>query len=229
MNNSAAQHLTPCVLQDLFGQGWAFVQPEAGDSSLIERQLLKLASTLGTPQPTRGKTLVDRLMPQQKLQAHPKSLSALTGLDKQPWHIDLAHYQTPARYIIFSCESEGSNPVPTELVYWESMLDITNREAAYTEPFLVRNGSCSFYATILTQSQQFFRFDPGCMQPMTKGAKTLMTELCCKKIDSTLRINWKQGQAVIIDNWRMLHRRLSAHDAQDRVLLRISVTGENKT
>lgn len=229
MNNSATQYFTPCVLQDLFRQGWAFVQLEADDSASLVRQLLELASTLGTPQPTRGKVLVDRLMPQKKDQAHPKSLSASTGLGEQPWHVDLAHCQTPARYIVLACEREGSNPIPTELAYWESLLDIADHEAAHTEPFLVRNGSYSFYATMLTQSQQFLRFDPGCMQPMTGGAKALMSKLCGRKIDPTLRINWKPGQAVIIDNWRMLHRRLRAHGAQDRVLLRISVTGENKT
>ena len=217
------------MLQDLFRQGWGFTQLEAGDTDSLERQLLELASTLGTPQPTRSKTLVDRLVPQKKDQAHPNSLSASTGLGVQPWHIDLAHFQTPARYIIFACECEGGNQVPTELVYWKSLLDLVDYESAHTEPFLVRNSSCSFYATMLTQSQGFLRFDPGCMQPVTEGAKTLMKKLCGKRIKPTLRINWKPGQVVIIDNWRMLHRRLNAHSAQDRVLLRVSLKGVNIT
>lgn len=225
MNKYCVKQLTGYELQDLFRQGWVNLQLGA-DSASLGYQMIELASALGIPQPSRGKALVDRLIPQKRGQAQLKSLSALTGLDEQPWHVDLAHSQMPARFIIFACEREGSNPVPTELAYGESLIDLTDYEAAITEPYLVRNGSSSFYATILTQSHQFFRFDPGCMQPMTRGAKSLMSKLCNKEIEPSLRINWKPGQAVIIDNWRMLHRRLSAYGAQDRILLRVSVTGE---
>jgi alpha-ketoglutarate-dependent taurine dioxygenase len=189
--------------------------------------LLNIASILGTPQPNRNKSLVDRLIPQEKDQAHPKSLSALTGLGIQPWHVDLAHYQTPARYIILACERKGSNPVATELVCWTSLIDAADQEAALAEPFLVCNGCHSFYATILTHSRQYVRFDPGCMQPVTKGAKMLMRKLSSKNINPNLRIDWKSDRAIIIDNWRILHRRLDAHGTQGRVLLRVSVTGES--
>lgn len=220
------QHLPTSVLQDLYRQGWGLVQLKAGDTVSLGRQLLGIASILGTSQQTRSKALVDRLIPQEKDQAHPKSLSASTGLGVQPWHVDLAHFQTPARYIILACECKGSNPVPTELAYWKSLFDTADQEAALTEPFLVRNGSHSFYATILTRSQQYLRFDPGCMQPVTKGAKALMSKLSGKKINPALRIDWKPERAVVIDNWRMLHRRLDAHSAQGRVLLRVAVTSE---
>ena len=228
MNISAAQHFQSSALQDLCRQGWGSMQLEAGNTILLERQLLDIASVLGAPQPTRNKELVDRLIPHKKNQAFPNSLSASTGLDIQPWHIDLAHSQTPVRYIILACEREGSKPVPTELAYWSSLIDIADQEAAHTEPFLVRNGSHSFYATILTRSQQYLRFDPGCMIPVTRDAKILMDKLSGKRIKPALRIKWKLGSAVIIDNWRMLHRRLDAHGTQDRMLLRISVAEEEK-
>jgi len=222
------QKSTPRLLQGLSGQGWASVQLEAGDSASLGRQLLDLASILGTPQPTRGKALVDRLIPQKRDQAPPKSLSASAGLAEQPWHVDLAHCQVPAHYIALACEHEGSSPVPTELAHWKNLLDIADYEAGHAEPFLVRNGRGSFYATMLAREQKFLRYDPGCMQPMTQAAKALMRKLCGKGIDPIVRIDWQPGLAVIIDNWRMLHRRLDAHRAQDRVLLRVSVIGDSK-
>lgn len=228
MKNISATPFSNTVLQDLSKHGWGFVQLKAGDSDSLGRQLLQIASVLGTPQLTRNKALVDRLIPLEKDQAHPKSLSALTGLGVQPWHVDFSHCQTPARYIILACEHEGSNPVHTELVYWTSLFDAADQEAALAEPFLVRNGCHSFYATILTHSQQYLRFDPGCMQPVTKGAKKLMGKLSSKNINPIVQIDWESERAVIIDNWRMLHRRLDAHGTEGRVLLRVSVTGEGR-
>lgn len=228
MNDHASLHNLPRLLQCLSREGFVFVHLEASDPTAIGEQLLKLATTLGRPQTTRGKEPLDRLMPQKKKQAHIKSLSAHTGLAEQPWHIDLAHCQMPARYIALACEREGNNPVPTELTYWNNLLDMDDHEASHAEPFLVRNGRGSFYATLLTQGQKFLRFDPGCMQPTTRGAKSLMNKLCSKIIVPTMRVDWKPGLAIIFDNWRMLHRRLDAHGAHDRVLLRVSIMEGNK-
>jgi len=228
MNIYPSLHNPPYLLQCLSRKGYVFVQLEARDSTALGRQLLELAKTLGRPQATRGKDPLDRLVPQKKEQAHVKSLSAQTGLAEQPWHIDLAHCQVPARYIALACEREGGKPVPTELTYWNNLLSMDDHEASHTEPFLVRNGRGSFYATLLTQDQKFLRFDPGCMQPTTQRSKSLLSKLCRKNVEPTIRINWQPGLAVIFDNWRMLHRRLDAHDAEDRILLRVSVMEENK-
>lgn len=215
-------------MQELTKHGFAFVQLESCDYASLSKQFLDLASTVGVLQPTRSKLLVDSLVPLEKGQAHPKSLSALFGLGGQPWHVDLAHNKIPAQYILLMCVHVGSRPVATELVYWKNLLDIDDHNAAHTETFLVRNGARSFYATILGRKQKFVRYDPGCMQPVTMGARTLMRTLLGKKVEPTVRINWRPGLAVIIDNWRMLHRRLDAHGAQDRLLLRISVMGESR-
>jgi alpha-ketoglutarate-dependent taurine dioxygenase len=215
------------LLTDLSRQGWAVVQFERGNSLPRERQLLELATTLGPPQPTRGRALVDHLTPHNEDRAHPKSLSASAGLAVQPWHIDLAHRHVPARYIALVCEREGARPVPTELVPWRRVVRTADHEAGHAEPFLVRTGRGSFYATLLTQGQRFLRFDPGCMQPMTRGASVLMSRICDRKIDPAVRIDWRPGLATVIDNWRMLHRRQDAHGAEDRVLLTASVMGDN--
>ncbi len=226
MSYPTSMRYAPHVIQDLDRQGWASVQLDDGDSVSIGRQLLDLASALGLPQPTRGKALVDRLVPKTLEQAQPNSLSASTGLGEQPWHTDLAHRQIPARYIALACEFEGSTAVSTELAHWATLLDPTDYEASHTEPFLVRNGRKSFYSTLLAPGRQFLRFDPGCMQPMTQRAKGLMSKLCGKTMEPTYRIDWRRGLTVIIDNSWMLHRRLDAHGAQDRVLMRVSVMGD---
>jgi hypothetical protein len=99
---------------------------------------------------------------------------------------------------------------------------------AFSEPFLVRSGKSSFYATLLTKNRSYLRFDPGCMQGVTDKATLLMRKLLHESPPPCYSHNWEIGDLLVIDNWKMLHRRADARLSPDRTLLRVSVMGDEK-
>lgn len=208
------------------GSGWLTLQTPATNEAEVRGSLLDVACRLGDPLPGRNGRYVERLVPLRQADALPRSLSAIAGLGAQPWHTDAAHRPIPARYLVLACVDSGKPSVTTELCEWSSLLPAAWIEAARTEPFLVRNGRHSFYATILSQKDSCYRFDPGCMLPTTKQGRELGQIITLGQATKIERINWVLGLIVVIDNWRMLHRRQAAHGAEGRVLLRMCTTKE---
>jgi hypothetical protein len=217
------QTITRRTRDELVTHGWALLTGPQREGATAGVHCLALARQLGTPTPTRGRRLLDVLVPQVSSQASPRSLSAQTGTGPQSWHVDLAHRAEPARYIVVSCLREGQAQAPTELLDRKSFLSRREEGNALSEPFLVRSGRCSFYGTILDGTKQFVRFDPGCMQGATKRAEELMRRLLDKAPQPTYAHQWAAGDILLIDNWRLLHRRADASESLSRALIRVSV------
>lgn len=193
------------------------------DAATASRHCLKLAKQLGIPTATRGHGLVDVLSPRNVSQANPCSLSARTGTGLQPWHVDLSHHSVPARYLVMLCLDEGQVQVPTEFLDRSRFLLKRDIQDALSEPFLVRSGRHSFYGTILEGSMRFIRFDPGCMQGETTRARALMTRLMRGPVSPSYVHQWVAGDVLLLDNWRLLHRRTDASASRNRTLLRVTV------
>ena len=210
----------------LHGSGWLTLQTSATTQPEVQQRLLDVASQLGDLSPGRKRRNIERLVPLREADAPSRSLSAIAGLGAQPWHTDLAHRPIPARYVLLACVDPGKCFVPTELCHPSSLFPAAWIEAARTEPFLVRNGGHSFYATLLSDKDSYFRFDPGCMLPTTKKGRELMKIGTLGQPSKIERITWAPGLIAVIDNWRMLHRRKAAHGAESRVLLRVCTTRE---
>ena len=152
-------------------RGWSLLRmPGRVCQPCIENDLLGIARTIGTPTSTRGRNLVDVLRPVGHGDARPRSLSALFGQHAQPWHVDLSHRAVPARYILLMCQSSGDAGATTDLINIDHFLPRHCLADAFSEPFLVRSGKSSFYATLLTKNRSYLRFDPGCMQGVTDKA-----------------------------------------------------------
>lgn len=216
--------VTRQMRDELKGRGWVRLRHvEQHDSATAAVHCLAVAKQLGTPAATRGRGLVDFLAPLASSEANPRSLSAQCGTGPQPWHVDLSHFPEPARYLVMSCLREGQAQVPTELLEREAFLSRRNRSDALSEPFLVRSGRRSFYGSILEGSKRFVRFDPGCMQGATSRATDLMKRLLDDAPLPSYAHQWALGDILVIDNWRLLHRRADASQSSHRVLLRVSV------
>lgn len=99
---------------------------------------------------------------------------------------------------------------------------------AVSEPFLVRSGRHPFYATVIESGGLRFRFDVGCMTATTSSGRALAEHIAFAKPTETTPIHWTAGLVLIIANWRMMHRRQAAHDAQGRMLLRVCATGDRE-
>ena len=91
----------------------------------------------------------------------------------------------------------------------------------------MRTGAQSFYATIKAKGQPFLRLDPGCMEGATERARKLMALLVERSVSPTYVHRWTPGSVLVVDNWKVFHRRADARDDLTRMLFRISVLGES--
>lgn len=215
--------LTPEERATLVSRGWFSLQIQASDNYEFKLNLLRLGQSLGTPVPTRKRMLVDELIPLKKHEANSRSLSRITGPGQQPWHMDLAHKIEPARYLVMGMHNNATETACTELLKASTLIPKILKDEARSEPFLVRTGAKSFYATITAKRQSFPRFDPGCMEGATTRAKNLMQKLLNQDLEPSHTHNWESGSVLVIDNWKMLHRRADATQYANRILYRVSV------
>lgn len=221
------QVLPPAKLCALQSRGWTCVDSAAVDAESFEHDLLTLAAKLGTATRTRTRRVVDKLVPVSQREAQPRSLSRTAGTGAQPWHMDMAHRPVPARYLVLGMLECSSSAAATELLDAELLVPDGLNEAASTEPFLVRSGAKSFYATIKGKGQPFLRLDPGCMEGATERARRLMALLVELSVPPTYVHRWTPGCVLVLDNWKVFHRRADARDDPTRMLFRISVLGES--
>lgn len=218
-------HLSPSERATLDARGWISLQGQASKSHDFKLVLLGLGQSLGTPVPTRSRSLVDELTALNKHEANPCSLSRITGTGQQPWHMDLAHRMEPARYLVMGMHEAGTDTACTELLDASTLIPKILQAEALSEPFLVRTGARSFYATMSVKGQPFLRFDPGCMQGATTRAKTLMQKVLDQDLAPSHTHRWGPRSVLVIDNWRMLHRRADAANSANRTLYRVCVMG----
>jgi hypothetical protein len=139
--------------------------------------------------------------------------------------MDMAHRTEPARYLVMGMHLSTSDTASTELLDASNLIPEACKEEALSEPFLLRTGPRSFYATVMAKGQPFVRFDPGCMQGATTRAKALMRRLLDQDLAPTQTHHWEPGKVLVIDNWKMLHRRADATNSTNRTLYRVSVMG----
>jgi len=206
--------------------GWAIVSTIASTQEGIAAEMKLLASTLGEIAPGRGGRPVEPILPESVETARVGSLSSKYGLRPLPLHTDTAHWNVPCRYLLLACVDPGPVPTPTILLDSRSIqLSDSERLACRSAPFVVRNGRFSFYGTIMDRDRPFIRLDPGCMKALSNdGADALAAFSLERHAKSLLRHDWKHGNVLLFDNWRLLHARgYDTLTEPGRVLLRIMI------
>lgn len=207
-------------------KGFLYIKSPVTKLNSLESYLLDISNQLGKTTPTRGRTLIDELIPTESKEAKINSLSKIYGKGQQPWHIDTAHWIEPARYIVLACKVVGNNSCPTEIVKWSDIqLSKNESELFETEPFLIRNGSKSFLSTIINSTRKFIRYDPGCMEPISSDAKEALNIISQKAEKVKASIYWNVNDILIVDNWSCLHRRSNAQNSENRIILRSTIKG----
>jgi alpha-ketoglutarate-dependent taurine dioxygenase len=214
--------MTATFLKLLDDQGWTITRTADID------ELINLSECLGQPLPSRaGASIIDELRPISKREAQPRSLSALHGLNGFPLHTDTAHWRTPARYIALRAATNQSGARPTAFLNLQSLKFQPEEVAALKRAtFSVRNGRHSFLCTMISADNSMLRFDPGCMTPTSNVAASALAMFSAKvNVSHRHRIFWRQGDTLILDNWRLLHGRASVafNDSSLRLLQRILV------
>jgi len=198
----------------------------SGHKRDLIKDIQSISNALGTAVPGRGGKLIEHLQPHDKSDAYPTSLSRIFGKSEQPFHVDHSHRPVPCRFLVFGCASKGAKPAPTWLLDTQNFeTDARTKELLQTSVFAVKNGRMSFYSTVIPRSQIYWRWDPGCMYPTSKDAKTLAQFLTNPKAKAqAFSIDWKKNDILVLDNWRYLHARGACQLPENsRTLMRVSI------
>ena len=205
-------------------QGWVVTRlfgksddDPADPQGILDKAMARFGTVLRMPRqtgPLRAKSRAD---------AYARSLSVQHGLGSLPLHTDTAHWLTPARYLGLLRTDSSSACVATYL--WDAeglMCKMSDASSNGHEIFFVRNAAQSFYAAITSPTRGFVRLDAGCMIPRTARGRALLDQFANPAAVSGVEsVYLKRGEALIIDNWRVLHGRGSAEgDGASRLLMR---------
>lgn len=215
------------LLGQIAKRGWSSHRISELDPASTVRELGRIGDYFGTRVAGRAGSLDEVIQPRAADDAHPRSLSLRYGLGALPFHTELSHRTKPCRYLLLGCIDPGSPAAATMLLDWRNLrfspqeLDLL--EAA---PILVRTGRRSFYSTILAPGGLFFRYDPACLEPLDDRGRSAL-RLVEARIDGAASEaeahHWRQGDILIIDNWRVLHGRSPADHGSGRRLARILI------
>jgi len=217
----------PNLLDQLRASGWATLSTSCSDSETIVSELDRIGRHLGPKAAGRAGALTEIIDPKASEQANPHSLSARFGLDALPMHTELSHRTRPCRYVILGCLDPGSPSAETLMLDWRSLTfspaELNLLESA---PVLARSGRRSFYTTLMPRDRAFLRYDRGCLEavgaPGALALKLVEDRVAAAKPE---RHDWRAGDVLAIDNWRMLHGRGRAGTGSGRKLARIYIDG----
>lgn len=186
-----------------------------------------VADRLGPRVAGRAGRTEEEIEPFERARAHPRSTSAITGLSAMPLHIELSHRAEPCRYVVLGCLRAGTGCTATRLVDRRN-LNFSEEELSLLRnaPFLVRSGRNSFYATILPRTDSYIRYDSNCMEAVDDRGFAALNALN-RRLDEVFehRLEWIDGQILVIDNWRALHGREAVEAESGRRLARILING----
>jgi hypothetical protein len=209
---------------DLRETGWFFERSGITSSDQLAKRLLQIATAIGTPMTGAHNNLIEVVRPRHRGVGKPITLSGKFGLEAFPLHCDTAHWPVPSRYLLLACQNRGVVGTETLLLDTSSLpLTEAEIELAKSELFHVRNGRKSFYSSILSPMRPFVRVDPGCLDPASpRGAEALALYDAERWGARVIKIDWRLGDILVVDNWRTLHGRAEAR-GEDRSLLRCIV------
>ncbi|MGC5841706.1 TauD/TfdA family dioxygenase [Mesorhizobium abyssinicae] len=206
--------------------GWAKFHVGGNEAEIVE-VIKGIGAQLGPFARGRTKSVAEVLLPQERHNAHPRSLSARFGTGQLPFHAELSHRSKPCRYLVLGCVDPGTSISATLLIDWHR-LGLTEQEVELLEsaPVLVRTGRRSFYSTMLPRSHEYLRFDPGCIQAVDARGNVALSILE-ERIGSAMpyRHDWRKGDILLIDNWRVLHGREATEMNTNRKLARVLIDG----
>lgn len=220
MTDSAVTAALPTSLTSVARRGWTRHVVGSTDADTILDEIRRIGDLLGMRAVGRAGALEEIVRPQTHDHAHPRSLSAQYGLNALPFHVELSHRPRPCRYLLLGCIDPGLSSTVTMLLDWRTLV-FSSEELRLLEsaPILVRTGRRSFYSTVLSPDRAFLRYDPGCLEAVDERGRTALMLLEHRlALASPYTHEWRRGDILIIDNWRVLHGRgPSDHDASRRL------------
>jgi len=185
---------------------------DVGFITFPSRQLAaRLIETLGT------EGLPTRLEPKPAVDRAAWSHSDNYGFGDFPWHTDGVVAVLPPRWMVLECQSvEG--PTSTELLDPPSELVQRLRRCAMRVRY--RTGRVRYVPPVspTTDGQHRLRWDPRVCE-INDAALSAIIEA----EPPTARCDWVEGRILVVDNWRLMHRRPAVDPSALRRLIRTYV------
>jgi L-asparagine oxygenase len=212
------------IRKDVAEHGYVFM-----DEYRVGTDTDAVANALGEPITSWQGGLVQDLVP--RAIATPNTYSGIYGLDRFPFHSDLAHWRTPPRYLLLRCIT-GHADVPTLLLDAHTLFDAVTLdilERAIFRPRRPRDGKLTLLRLYEpTDVGDCFRWDEIFLKPASRIgdiADCRVREEIAKCKSLTINLS-HTGDTLLIDNWRMLHARCRIPPGrEDRKLQRVYLEG----
>ncbi|MXW44083.1 MAG: TauD/TfdA family dioxygenase [Candidatus Dadabacteria bacterium] len=200
-----------------------------------EEKTISIARSLGTVVdiktllPESKHPTVQSLTPGYKTESSSNNYTGTYGLGEFPMHTDLAHWAQPPRYFMLRCQ-KGSPEVTTNILpcsALNSILEMSTLRRALTKPRQTGQGNIPFLLPLVFRAGNVcgFRWDSLFLVPMNKAAvqvADILSRVLWVKLRMESLTLVKNGDTVIIDNWRCLHGRSKVPESEmDRKLERV--------
>lgn len=220
----AIPHLLPHSAA-LAEHGWSRHAAELQDADALICEIARIGDLLGARAPGRAGAMEEVVRPRAATEAHPRSMSADYGHGALPFHTELSHRLRPCRYLLLGCFEPGSPGAATMLLDWRTLgFSPDELQLLQDAPILVRSGRHSFYSTILPPDRAYLRYDPCCLEAIDgRGQQALQLVEERLTAASPEVHHWCQGDILVIDNWRILHRRGPSGRHSGRRLARVLI------
>jgi L-asparagine oxygenase len=197
----------------------------------IGSDTVAIAAALGRPLTPWKDGLVQELVP--RTSAPPNTYSGIYGLNRFPFHTDLAHWRLPPRYLLLRCIN-GYTDVPTLLFDGQTLIEGELRDILTRAIFKSRrplDGAIKLLRLCeATDNGYRLRWDEVFLRPASRVGELAYQRIKEHLVNSSpISIPLARlGDTLLIDNWRMLHARAPIHaDRLDRKIERIYLEGLN--
>lgn len=197
--------MVPSIKDQTAACGYAFVRDYRP-----EMDTLRVAMALGKPLTPWEGGLIQKLVP--RADAPPNTYSGIYGLDRFPFHTDLAHWRQPPRYLLLRCV-KGFPDVPTLLIDGQTIVDTVTLDIlarAIVKPRRPQNGAVPLLRLCEQVENGYrFRWDEVFLKPASRigeGASQQVATLLSKVDPQSIALA-NAGDILLVDNWRMLHAR----------------------
>ncbi|KAF6661474.1 hypothetical protein HFD91_08865 [Enterobacteriaceae bacterium EKM102V] len=180
---------------------------------------IKLAKSLGEIISHPNGEIYDVVIANDGTNAKTGTFSHKFGFNEFPLHTDTAFWAIPARLLIMW--SPVASTTSTTILPWRDILDSfskSDKKIINEAIFLVRTFESTSYRSVKFTSygETGYRYDPNIMIPANEQGKKF-AELFNKAIQkiSLNNFNWSGSNALIINNWKMLHGRNQVNNEQE--------------
>ena len=185
--------------------GYIFFSSHRPSDSIVE-----IAEHFGKPLVLWENGLVQTLVP--RTEAAPNSYSGIYGLDRFPFHSDLAHWRTPPRYLLLRCITDFAD-VPALMIDGHDLIDAVTLDIlgrAIFKPRRPRDGSVSLLRLCEPVDDVVrVRWDEVFLKPASRIGEVadLRVREWLSTCTPTALSLAETHDTLLIDNWRMLHAR----------------------